>query len=190
MAKPARVLAVTCAFAVSSIFGSQPAFSVDQEDSQIQEISPRISQLSFEEELDNFLEAKEKLRKALEAYKAATASNIQERYKNALAAYNEASKELLAAKNEIMKEFNSAVKEANAELAKVKNSKPKPSATKLAAATKIKDAKIAEAVTQRDIALGELGSIGAEPAKPAKAATPTPTPTKKTPSPSPTKKKK
>jgi hypothetical protein len=177
MAKPARVFAVSCAFAVSSILGSQPAFSIDEDTSHIQEIAPQISQLSFEDELDDFLEAKDKLRKALEAYKAATASNIQERYKTALAAYKEASKELLTAKNEIMKEFNSTVKEANAEFAKVKNSKPKPTALKLAAATKAKDAKIAAAVTQRDSALAELGSIGAEPAKPAKV--PTPTPTKK-----------
>ena len=84
---------------------------------------------------------------------------------------------MLTAKNEIMKEFNSTVKEANAEFTKVKNSKPKPTALKLANATKVKDAKIAEAIVQRDLALGELGTLGAEPAKPPKV--PTPTPTKK-----------
>lgn len=170
MLKPATSKAIVLVFAATYVLSFQPAYSSE-------EGSPAISQVSFEEELEGFLEAKEKLRRAMDSYKSANASNIQERYKSALAAYKEAAKELLNAKNEVLKEFNAVVKVANAELSKFKNSKPKPTALKLAAATRVKDAKIAEAVAQRDSALGELGTIGAEPTKPPKV--PTPSPTKK-----------
>ena len=126
MLKPATIKAIALVFAATSVLSFQPAYSSE-------EGTPAVSQVSFEEELDGFLEAKEKLRRAVESYKSATASNIQERYKTALVAYKEAAKELLNAKNEVLKEFNAVVKEANAELTKFKNSKPKPTALKLAA---------------------------------------------------------
>ena len=46
--------------------------------------------------------------------------------------------------------------------------------------TKAKDSKISEALVARDSALNALGSLGAEPEKPAvKPPAPTPSPTKK-----------
>jgi hypothetical protein len=172
-----KIVVSIAALVACSTLSFSPAFS---DDSARDLLNPPISQFSVEDELDDFLEAKDKLSKAIELYKNANANNIQERYKNALAAYKKATAELIAAKAEVLKEFNSSVKDANKELSKIKSSKPKPTAVKLAAATKAKDAKITEAILARDAALNALGSLGAEPAKPVvKSPTPTPSPTKK-----------
>jgi hypothetical protein len=176
MRDPKIVLSIA-ALVATSTFTFSPAFS---DDAVADTRPPTMSQMSFEDELDDYLEAKEKLNKALELYKNATSSNIQERYKNALAAYKSAAAELKNAKDEILKEFNATVKDANKELAKFKSSRPKPTAVKLAAATNVKNSRIAAAIVSRDAALKELGSLGNAPSKPVvKTPTPAPSPTKK-----------